>query len=88
MPITQHHWPPKWTTLRLTCIPIRRVFTLSKPSRQATRHIIGIPIRDRNDSSSKLDILVDNSRTAIIIRMKEAAVPNTQQAARTALLAG
>ena len=38
------------------------------------RHIIGIPIIDRNDKISKLDIFVDNSRTAIIIKIKEIVV--------------
>ena len=39
---------------------------------------------DRKDSNSKLDILVDSSRTEIIIRMNDAAVPSTQNAARRA----
>jgi hypothetical protein len=39
---------------------------------------------DRNDSTSKLDILVDSSRTETIIRTNDAVDPNTQKAASNA----
>jgi hypothetical protein len=47
-------------------------------------HMIGMPMMDRKESISKLDILVASSRMAIIIKMKDATVPRTQIAASTA----
>ena len=47
-------------------------------------HMIGMPMMDRKESISKLDILVASSRMAIIIKMKDATVPRTQIVASTA----
>jgi hypothetical protein len=50
--------------------------------------MIGMPMIDRKDSTWKLDILVDISRTETIIRMNDAVDPNTQKAASNAFCGG
>ena len=46
--------------------------------------MIGIPMIDRKDSTSKLDILDDISRTETIIKTNDTVDPNTQKAASNA----